>query len=150
MSNIPSLARLLHDPAATGIFAVTKADTDNILRAAAGSGFNVWQLDLSSAGNSAALLAIFGRSLHFPDWYGENWDALADCLSDLSWCEAPGHVLLVRGTENFLARDPHAFAKLLDILHDVCMIWREGGVAFWVLIDAKIDDIPALPARPHR
>jgi Barstar (barnase inhibitor) len=31
------------------------------------------------------LLQWFASNLQFPDYYGENWDALVDCLRDLSW-----------------------------------------------------------------
>jgi len=32
-------------------------------------------------------------SLHFPDYFGGNWDALEDLLTDLSWIEMPVLVL---------------------------------------------------------
>ncbi len=31
------------------------------------------------------LLALLSRELSFPGYFGANWDALVDCLSDLSW-----------------------------------------------------------------
>lgn len=31
------------------------------------------------------LLAHLGASLRFPDYFGHNWDALEECLGDLSW-----------------------------------------------------------------
>ncbi|MCZ7655132.1 MAG: barstar family protein [Rhodocyclaceae bacterium] len=30
------------------------------------------------------LFECLATTLKFPDWFGHNWDALADCLSDLS------------------------------------------------------------------
>lgn len=35
------------------------------------------------------LLAALGHALDFPDYYGENWDALEECLGDLSWRTGP-------------------------------------------------------------
>jgi len=41
-----------------------------------------------------ALLHELHRRLKFPDYFGFNWDALLDCIRDLSWLP-PGQVFLV-------------------------------------------------------
>lgn len=33
------------------------------------------------------LFEVLRRELRLPDYFGENWDALADCLRDLSWID---------------------------------------------------------------
>lgn len=35
--------------------------------------------------SKAELLATFAGAGHFPGYFGGNWDALLDCLRDLSW-----------------------------------------------------------------
>jgi RNAse (barnase) inhibitor barstar len=49
-------------------------------------------IDRSSQGKQE-LLARLAQGLSFPDHFGENWDALIDCLSDLSWVQAPEIVI---------------------------------------------------------
>ena len=41
------------------------------------------------------LLAILADRLRFPGYFGWNWDALEECLSDLSWLPADQRVAIV-------------------------------------------------------
>ena len=71
---------------------------------------------LSACGDKNALLAACRRDLVLPGHFGANWDALADCLGDLSWRPAAGYVLVFRGAER-LARDaPEVLAVLAEVL----------------------------------
>ncbi|MFF8377703.1 barstar family protein [Streptomyces sp. NPDC015661] len=40
-------------------------------------------LDLTGVTDKAALMDRCAEALALPDWFGRNWDALADCLTDL-------------------------------------------------------------------
>ena len=42
-----------------------------------------------------AAIAAIARALDFPDWFGQNLDALYDSLSDLSWLPEGEYVLVV-------------------------------------------------------
>jgi hypothetical protein len=41
------------------------------------------------------LLAILAQKLRFPGYFGGNWDALEECLADLSWLPAGQRVAIV-------------------------------------------------------
>ncbi|MFI9615489.1 barstar family protein [Streptomyces sp. NPDC052023] len=43
---------------------------------------HVVTLDLDGVRDKAALMDRCARALQLPDWFGRNWDALADSLSD--------------------------------------------------------------------
>jgi len=89
------------------------------------AGFTVFEVDIAAAHGKGEVLAELARSLKAPDWFGHNWDALADALGDLSWCKAPGYVLLLRGE--------HPGDDLLDdILYATVEFWRLQGKPFWV------------------
>ncbi|GAA2342807.1 hypothetical protein GCM10010431_77950 [Streptomyces kunmingensis] len=51
-------------------------------------------------------------ALSLPEWFGRNWDALADCLGDSGiWPDsAHGLVLVVTGWEAFAGRHPGEWA----------------------------------------
>jgi len=56
-----------------------------------------------------AEIAAIARTLSFPDWFGQNLDALYDSVTDLSWLEKGEHVLIVPST-----LDPSVEAVLRD------------------------------------
>jgi hypothetical protein len=75
------------------------------------------------------------KALSFPDWFGGNWDALEDCLGDLSWRQATGYVLLFRNFE-MLGKDP--LGILIDVLASSTEFWVGRGRPFFaVFIDPE-------------
>jgi Barstar (barnase inhibitor) len=69
--------------------------------AAAGRTYAVVKLDTGLHRTRAAMFKAFQRDLQLPDWFGNNWDALVDALSD--WAPDAEHRLLI--IENVPADD---------------------------------------------
>lgn len=71
-----------------------------------------WQVArMTGTTNKAEFLAEVGRALDFPGYYGANFDAFADCLSDLV---APT-ALFWRGWEELAFTDPDTWWVLGEI-----------------------------------
>src|SRR5262245_17994548 len=56
------------------------------------------------AETTAALFDEFAAALQFPAHFGENWDALSDCLTDLEWLPADAYILCITSALRFLAK----------------------------------------------
>jgi RNAse (barnase) inhibitor barstar len=138
------LVHVLRDPTRAGVYSTNDDCACTLYHAGPGAGFNVYRIDLGQAHDVASLHNILERSLHFPDWYGANWDALADCLTDMSWNEADGYLLILQRTEVLQATDQKAFDTLLEVLRDTVVAWRKQGVAFWTLFIGHHPELPLL------
>lgn len=121
------------------------ADIASLRAAAEGAGLRWTGIDLRRARGKHALLNAFARALEFPASFGGNWDALADCLQDLSWLPAQGRVLALRGAADFAVAESDAHGLLLEILNASSEYWRGQGRVFIVLSDAA--GLPAFSAR---
>ena len=87
--------------------------------AAADMGYIVVHIDLSSATSKSQLLELVASAMAFPETSGRNWDALLDLMSDLSWWQAKGYVLVIQGGLHFRDASPGNFSTFLEILVDV-------------------------------
>ncbi len=129
----------LSDASKSGVYRVSR--TDEIVDAVQGSALQVSRVRLSGAGDKQALMQRIAGALQFPSWFGANWDALEDCLGDLSWLKAGGHILLFEGAADLPADER---GILLDILASAAANWTERGRPFFaVFLDAP-DGLPDL------
>jgi RNAse (barnase) inhibitor barstar len=84
--------------------------------------YDVVALDASDWGSADDMLRDVAAALSFPDYFGQNFDALNDCMldvaySDYGWrTDATGLVLVFTNFERFAAADRQAAQTLLDIL----------------------------------
>lgn len=114
----------LTDPARSGAYRV---EHDRDIRDATSAG-GVDLVTVALGPGKEAMLAALARSLAFPEWFGGNWDALEDCLTDLSWRKDAPRVLLLSGAS---AGDD--LGILIDILASAADSWRERGKAFFAI-----------------
>jgi hypothetical protein len=127
-----ALERALPQPARAGVRDLSPARRDELIAAAHTLGYPLADVDVGHCVDAATLLRTLADALGFPDWFGHNWDALADALADLGWLpEAPGYVLLLDGLPRYRAADPAGCAVMLDILAEVADAWRRVEVPFW-------------------
>lgn len=93
--------------------------------------------------DKASLLAALGATLTFPDYYGQNWDAAWDCLTELNW---PAEQLLlvhlpIPAERTVVEADLEIF---LELMLEACQHWAERGQALCLLIESARTDLPCL------
>lgn len=106
-------------------------------------------IDLSNAKEKEDLFVALSIALRLPDWFGHNWDALADCLCDLSWKPAPGYVVYIEGHDALRHEKPSDFDMLIEIFSEVAAYWSEEGIAFWTLFSPPRDGTSIAPPLIH-
>jgi RNAse (barnase) inhibitor barstar len=110
-------------------------------------GYDCVRVDLTDCEEKAEFLTRTAEAFVFPRWFGHNWDALADCLTDLGWRPAPGYVVVFEHASALQEHAPEVFDTALAILDDVAAAWRARGAPFLAFVSARpardIDDAPA-------
>lgn len=79
----------------------------------------------SSIASADALFSHLAGALSFPGFFGHNWDALDECLRDLSWLAEKEVVFLHDGLP---ALTPRELAFYLDALLDGASALESHGV----------------------
>jgi hypothetical protein len=94
------------------------------------SGLNVCtrQLRGSKMRTTQSLMDEFGAALQFFDGFGENWDALRECLGYMDeWLAADAYVLLIEHADSVLAdEDENELATLLRVVHGAGDWWSKA------------------------
>ena len=116
------LLQRLRDASRSGVYRV-RSDTA-VLDALREGGLAAAQISLEGATSKQALLQRIATALEFPGWFGDNWDALEDCLS-----EAGGY-LLFTGYRDVPADDR---GVLIDVLASSAEFHAGQGEPFFAI-----------------
>jgi barstar (barnase inhibitor) len=119
----------LQDASRSGVYRAARAD--EIVDAMKGGSLALARIRYA---DKPVLLKNIAAALDFPDWFGANWDALEDCLSDLP---GKGYVLLF---EKPMPGDD--LGVLIDVLRSSAEWWAARGKPFFAVF---IDPARALP-----
>ena len=80
--------------------------------------------------DKSAFLAAFAKALHFPNYFGHNWDAFEECLNDLAWEDKPdakGLAIIFDAAGPFAKANPTDWAIACDIFKSATKAHKKAG-----------------------
>jgi hypothetical protein len=126
----------------------------------------LWSLERSSKGCAVCRVvrghkattepAFFGEcaaAWQFPYYFGENWDAFDECLTDLQWLPAEAYVFCVTQAVHLLEKEPSDRQhRLLLVLQRIAKEWGQStptrpAKGFHVLLQCTAEEKPSLDQR---
>ncbi len=141
------MAEFRFDAARNGVYKAPQVL--EALRLAAVSEAVAWcDLDLAGVGAKKAFLERCAGALKFPDGFGNNWDALADCLEDLSWQPPAGIIVHWHGGSDFARHARDDFFTAIEIFTAACSFWSQRSRIMLVALDRTSCGNGALPVLP--
>jgi hypothetical protein len=158
--NIFQLAHLLN-PASPWVLCITCDPIDPIRMEqvlAQELGITARVLNGTRTVTGDGLFNEFASRFNFPAYFGYNWDALKDCLSDLEWLPGFAYAAVIDQAFHLLEREPEEKLKIfVDVMQNVARewatpvddgeYWDRPEVPFHILLQASAEQIPALKSR---
>lgn len=85
----------------------------------------VAEVDGSRCRTISSFLAELATAMKFPEYFGGNYNALWDCITDLQWLEEENYVVVVHHSEALLADEAKSERDhLLELFERVRSDWR--------------------------
>lgn len=133
-----SIQSVLQGRKAPGVYRLSSRPSAGTMQnQAAAAGWHLGVIDGRGVDDKASFLSAVSRALSFPAYFGKNWDALVDSITDLEWLPARGYILLYESPERFIESSPEAWKTALEILVYATQAWRERDMPFYVLLRGR-------------
>ena len=100
------------------------------------AGWQCFCVDGSTVHDKASFLSTFAAALHFPSYFGHNWDAFEECLNDMlaeNQQDSKGIVILFDGASAFAHNHPADWATASSILYTAAATWAKHGKTILIL-----------------
>ena len=123
------------------------AHVEDVEHAVDHAGWKFVYLDGWTIEDTTSFLKATAVACEFPSDFGQNFDALSDCLGDISAGDKQGVVLLWDGWSPFARHDEQAFRVALSVLGG--RAHADRGCAFAAVLrgEGPALDLPELPAK---
>ncbi len=137
-----SFSALLDDRIRPGVYLLkTMPTVKDLEQQAKAKGFLFFHLEGKKIEKKEQFLNHAALAMHFPETFGHNWDALEDCLTDLSWVEegdaANGYVILFDHFDPFADHHESQLETVVEIFQSATEYWHDQGKAMFVFLHGK-------------
>jgi RNAse (barnase) inhibitor barstar len=132
---------------APGVYRLrSRVSPEELAGRAAEHGWRLFHLDGRQIVDKVTFLRTAAAALAFPAYFGRNWDAFEESLTDLAWAPAQGYVILYDDVAPFATQAGADWRMALEILREATTTWHERGVPLLVLLRRTGEAIPGMPS----
>jgi len=126
---------ILSGQLAPGLYRLrSELNADHIVAPLNKVGWRGFYIEGEHVTSKASFLHMAGATMSFPPYYGQNWDAFEECITDLSWVPAKGYVLIYDNVWHFPRNDRTAWRQARAILASSISDWAERGTPFYIFL----------------
>jgi RNAse (barnase) inhibitor barstar len=101
-------------------------------------GTKVYVLDGNRIVDSTSLFQEFATAMQFPEYFGHNWDALKDCLTELDGHEVDRYIITIDKLDRFITKDPSQWTNFLDVCKSVVEYWQDTETPVYILLHSNL------------
>lgn len=76
------------------------------------------------------LFAVVATAMQFPDYFGNNWDALDECLGDMDWLPADGYLLVLHEAAKGWSQSPYVLGRFVTAWLEAAECWTDNQTPF--------------------
>ena len=110
--------------------AVHFAQSDEVKSDIGSLGLAVMEGSVAGVTTDKDLFAVVSTAMQFPDYFGNNWDALDECLGDMDWLPADGYLLILRDAARGWSQSPYVLGRFVTSWLEACEYWTGNQVPF--------------------
>ena len=92
------------------------------------------ELDGTKMLSKTSLFSEVAAKLLFPDYFGNNWDAFYDCISDLSWLPSHSYLIIWHNSSTLLLESAYEFYLFLEVFSSAAEFWETQNIHFEMVI----------------
>ena len=96
-------------------------------------GLTVLEGSIADVKTDKELFFVIANTMHFPDYFGHNWDALDECLSDLDWLPAEGYLLILRNSAKGWSQSPYVLGRFVTTWLEASEYWMKEKKPFHLM-----------------
>ncbi|UBF24964.1 barstar family protein [Kovacikia minuta CCNUW1] len=100
-------------------------------------GWKLFSLEGERIANKSDFLQACAQVMHFPPYFGNNWDAFEECMTDPGIISINQLILLYNHPENFAQNEPNQWKTAVYILRTAIEYWSEKNVLMYVLFNTN-------------
>jgi RNAse (barnase) inhibitor barstar len=132
-SEHPTYPAFKFNAATSGLYTLDQGESiATFLDAAKQSKFQVFHIEGQEITSLDRYFKVLADLFQFPDYFGQNWDAVADCLTDLSWEEGDRILIVYSNYQDLLEGGNREVA--MAVWSDAIEFWLRQGVMVAVVL----------------